>query len=232
MGVGADERVGERHGLPVQVAHDDDPGQVLEVDLVHDPGSGRHHPQVAEGALRPTEQLVALAVAPVLHVHVEREGIGRAVAVDLHGVVDDEVRGHQRVDTSRIAAEFGHRIAHRGEVDDGRHPGEVLEQDARGKERHLGFGGGSRAPRRERADVGLRDGVMAGMAKHVLQQDLDGHRRVVEVGHARPLQSVDGDTTVAHPEVIARSERIGGLRRLVHQGGPPRSRAAAGSDGS
>src|SRR5690348_17805024 len=36
-----------------------------------------------------------------------------------------------RVDLRRVAAEVGHRVPHRREVDDGRHAGQVLEQDAR-----------------------------------------------------------------------------------------------------
>ena len=53
-----------------------------------------------------------------------------AVLVDLHGVVDDEIDRLQRVDALRIAAERLDRVAHRGEIDDGGHAGEVLQQHA------------------------------------------------------------------------------------------------------
>jgi hypothetical protein len=46
-------------------------------------------------------------------------------------VVDHQLDRHQRVDLVRVAAELAHRVAHRGEVDDGGHAGEVLHQHAR-----------------------------------------------------------------------------------------------------
>ena len=51
----------------------DDRGEVLEVDLVDDPGPRRDDAQVAERGLCPAEQLVALAVALVLPLDVEGE---------------------------------------------------------------------------------------------------------------------------------------------------------------
>ena len=61
--------------------------------------------QVAEGGLRPAQELVALDVALVLALDVERERAGRPEPVDLDGVVDDEVGRHERVDQRRVAAE-------------------------------------------------------------------------------------------------------------------------------
>jgi hypothetical protein len=46
-------------------------------------------------------------------------------------VVDDEVDRDERVDLLRVAAEVRHGVAHRGEIDDRRHAGEVLHQHAR-----------------------------------------------------------------------------------------------------
>ena len=130
--VGADERVG--HGDAV--ADRDDAAEVLEVDLVHDAHARRHDAEGAERALGPAQQQVALDVALVLALDVVRVGLQRAGLVDLHRVVDHEVARHQRVDARRVAAGARHGRAHRGEVDDGGHAGEVLQQHARGEERH------------------------------------------------------------------------------------------------
>ena len=46
-------------------------------------------------------------------------------------MVDDEIDGRERIDLLRIAAELRHRVAHGGEIDDGRHAGEILHQHAR-----------------------------------------------------------------------------------------------------
>ena len=64
----------------------------------HDAGGGRDDAEVVEGLLAPLEELVALAVALELHVDVVVHGIGLPKSVDLHGVVDDQVDGDQRVD--------------------------------------------------------------------------------------------------------------------------------------
>ena len=60
-----------------------------------------------------------------------------AVVVDHHRVVDDEVDGHQRLDRLGILAHVGGHVAHRREVGEQRHAGEVLQDDARDHERDL-----------------------------------------------------------------------------------------------
>ncbi len=74
--VGADERVGVRGA----VAAEHDLREVFEVDLVHDAGAGRHDAEVLERLLAPAQELVALAVALVLALHVvhEREAACRS----------------------------------------------------------------------------------------------------------------------------------------------------------
>ena len=177
VGVGPDDRV--RIGDPAAIRIGpirDDRGQELEVDLVDDPGPGWHDAQVAERGLGPAQELVALAVPVVLAFHVEGEGAGRPEPVDLDRVVDDEVGRDERVDQARVAPEIGHRVAHDGQVDDGRHAGEVLEQDPGRHERDLRLGGGPRSPGEERLDVLGADDPAARVAEQVLEQDLDRHR--------------------------------------------------------
>ena len=127
MAVRADERVRHRDA----VLHLDDAGQVLEVDLVDDPGRRRHDGEVVEGLLAPLEELVALAVALELALGVELQRRGRAKGINLHRVVNDEVGRHQRVDLLRVSPYLPHRASHRREVDDRGHPGEVLHHHAR-----------------------------------------------------------------------------------------------------
>ena len=164
MGVGADDRVGKGH-RPVRVRPlGDDRREELEVDLVDDAGPRRDDPQVAEGRLGPAQELVALDVALVLALHVVGECALAAEAVDLHRVIDHEVRRHERVDQRRVAAEVRHRVAHDREVDDRGHAGQVLEDHARGHERDLGLGGATRvatrsaSPRRRRGPSPRRRG--------------------------------------------------------------------------
>ena len=96
-----------------------------------DAGVGRDDLEVVERALSPAQERVALAVALELELGVALEGRRGAEHVDLYGVVDDELRGDQRVDLVGVAAHVPHRVAHRGQVDDGGHAGEVLHEHAR-----------------------------------------------------------------------------------------------------
>ena len=230
--VGADERVGE--GPAVSLL--DHAGQELEVHLVDDPRSGRHDLEVAEALLPPAQECVALAVALELELDVADERAARAEDVHLHRVVDHELDGNQRVDLLRVAAEVCHRVAHRCEVDDGRDAGEVLEQDARRRERDLAV----RLVRCDPAGHGLDVRPVAG-PEHILEQDPQrvGEARDVPLFLER-VEPVDLQLAVADRERGARGELVGGhtsnlskRRRhgcFGHAGSWPR-RVVSGHDG-
>ncbi len=195
-------------GKATPVAVVDDRGQELQVDLVDDARAGRHDAQVAEGGLGPAQQLVALAVALVLALHVEGEGGGRPEPVDLDRVIDDQVGRDQRIHARGVTPELGHRIAHDRQVDDGRHAGEVLEDDPRGHERDLGLSRLARPPGGEGLHVGRVDDAAAGMPKHVLEQDPDRDR---QRGRARRATQGVQAIQVGQP----RAERGAGAERVV-----------------
>ena len=160
------------------VVHADDARQVLDVDLVHDAGLGRHDAEVAERVLAPAQEHVALAVALVLEVGVQLERAGGAEVIDLHRVVDDELDRLQRVDARRVAAERGDAVAHRRQVDHARHAGEVLQQHPRRHERDLAVGvRRGRVPAGQRADVlGLHERAVLA-PQQVLEQDAQRERQ-------------------------------------------------------
>ena len=116
--IGADAGVGIGDDVAVLAGHRPHRlGEIFEVDLVADAGAGRHDAEIAEGLLAPFQEVVALLVALVFELDVAGEGDRRAEFVDDDGMVDDEVDRHQRVDLLRVAAERGHGVAHRREVD-------------------------------------------------------------------------------------------------------------------
>ena len=191
--VGADQRVREGD----TVAHLDDLAQVLEVDLVDDAHPRRDDAEVLEGALRPAEQRVALGVALELAVDVALVGAVGAERVDLDGVVDHQVDGHQRVDLAGVAAAAGDGVAHRGQVDHGRDAGQVLHDHARGHEREVRVGRRI-GPCGEGVDVGLGDVLAVHAAEQVLEQH--AHR----VGQRmRVDQAVDAMDHLAGREGVA-----------------------------
>ena len=127
MRVGADERIGERQRLAVHRRVKHDARQIFEVHLVADARIGRNDLEIVEGLLSPAQEGVALDVAMEFEFGVEREGHVGAGLVDLHGMVDHQFRGQQGIHFFRIAAQLADRFAHRGEIDDGGHAGEVLQ---------------------------------------------------------------------------------------------------------
>ncbi len=207
--VGADQGVGVGLEDAVVLAAVDDLGQVLEVDLVADPGRRRDDAEVVEGLLAPFEERVALEVALEVVLGVDGEGALVAEGVDLDRVVDHQVDVDQRVDRRRVAADLLHRVAHRRQVDDGGDAGEVLHQHPGGLEGDLDAGLGGRVPAGDRLDVGGADRDAVLEPQHVLQQDLD---RVGQAGDVEALlqrvEAEDLELAPAHLEGRTGAEGI------------------------
>ncbi|MNH16936.1 hypothetical protein D3C79_765880 [compost metagenome] len=179
--VGADQGVGEGVGTALFLAGPDGAAEVFQVDLVADPGAGRHHAEIVERALAPAQERVALAIALHFDVDVLVEGLWRGVTVDHHRVVDHQVDRRQRVDPLRITAGLGHGGAHGGEVYHCRHAGEVLHQDPRRAVLDLAVGAACLKPLGQGAQVVAGDGLAVLPAQQVLQQHLERHRQALQV---------------------------------------------------
>ena len=150
-------------------------------------------------------------------------------------MVDDEVGRDQRIHARGIAAQVGHGIAHRRQVDDGRDPVKSWRINPRRHEGDLGVAPGARPPRGQDLHVGRLDDAAARVAEDILEEDLDGHRGTLEVDPiADGGQPIDGRQ--ARPERAAGAERIvtgteigpslGGYTRRV-QAYPARARATS-----
>jgi len=132
MAVGADQRVGVSDDLARLVGSGPDGlRDIFEIDLVADARARGDDLEIVEALAAPFEEGIAFGIALILERDIILERLGRAELVDHHAVIDDEMDRHQRIDLLRVAAERLHRIAHCGEVDDGRNPGEILHQHAR-----------------------------------------------------------------------------------------------------
>ena len=154
------------------VAGEHDPREILEIDLVTDAGIGRHDQKIVERVLGPPQELVTLAVAIELQLGIDSEGVTPCEHISDDRVVDHQLNRNQRVDPPRITSQRDDRVAHRDEVDNARHTGEVLQQHAGWGELDLDPMVGRRIPRRERVDLvrGHGDAVFA--SQQVLEQDL------------------------------------------------------------
>ena len=109
------------------------------------------------------------------------------------------------------------RVAHRRQVDDRGHAGEVLHQHARGREGDLLARLRLRVPARERLDVGGADRAVALGAQQVLQQHLQRERQPRHVKAL--LQRVQPEDLVLPPAYLKRALRAKAVVRHT----PPRA---------
>ncbi len=171
-----------------------------------DPGVRRNDGEVVEGCLTPPQELVALAVAAELQLRVAGEGVGAAEDVRDDRVVDHQLGRRQRIDLRGVSAQRRHGLAHRGEVDHARHPGEVLHDHPSRCELYLLARLGGWVPGGERVDVVGRDvGAVLG-AQQVLQQDAQTVGQ--PVGSGNRVQPADRIRTVTYLEVTCAAEAV------------------------
>ncbi len=183
----------------------------LEIHLVDDADVGWHGAKIVKRLLTPAEEFVALAVAAEFQVHVQLQGIARAEAVDLHGVVDHQVDWDQWIDLPRIAPEPLHRAAHRRQIDNGRDAGEILQHDARRHERDLGFRGSRRVPGSQTANILLGHDIPVACPQHGFQQISDRVGQGGDVPQSlifQPRQSINSHGPAARLEGVSRGKRI------------------------
>jgi hypothetical protein len=137
----------------------------------------------------PSAELVALAVALVFDLDVALERVRCSEEVGDHRVVDDQVGRRQRIDLFGVAAQLADGLAHGGQVDDARHPGEVLHDHPRGGELDLHARVGRRIPVGDGLDVVLGDvGAVLG-AQQVLGEHLEAVGKFLGTGYR--VQAVD-----------------------------------------
>ncbi len=152
--IGSNQRIGVCLSIPAEYHR----CQVFEVHLVHDARIGRHHAEIAERGLAPAQQHVALAVALEFEQCVKSKRILRAELIHLHGVIDHQIGGHQRIGAAWVSAHGRECIAHCSEIDHAGHAGEILQQHARRHEADL-FGLAARRRAGHIADVVRRNAL-------------------------------------------------------------------------
>ena len=201
MAVGADDGVREDETVEPRrfrfVVRDGrrDASEEFKVDLVNDPDGRRNGVEVVERTLRPAEEGIAFGVPFEFAVDVLLERIGGTEVVGLNRVVDDEIDRNERVDFFRVAAETLHRGAHRGQVDDRRDAGEVLQDDAGRFERHFERTEIVRRPTRQIFDVGFGNREFVAVAQRRFEQNANRVRERGEFGQPAFFQR--GETIIA-----------------------------------
>jgi hypothetical protein len=176
----------------------DHPGEMLDVDLVHDPGARRNDLEIIESGLTPAQELITLVVAAVFDLDVPSECIGCTEDISDHGVIDYQLCWRERVDLGRVATHICHCLTHRGQIDYTWHTREVLHDHSGRCELNLFAGLGVRIPARQCPNViGGDIGAVFG-AEQVLQQDLEAVRQ--RIGSLHGVQPEDLVRVLAHLE--------------------------------
>ena len=151
---------------------------------MHDAGGWGDDAEVVERLLAPLEELVAFGVAVEVELVVDGQALGGAEVVDLHGVVDDEVAGDERVDLGRVAAELDDGVTHGCEVHDAGDAGEVLQNNAAGEEGDFDFADVFGVVVADGLHVFCGDGMAVEVAECGLEQDFDGVRQTIQITDA------------------------------------------------
>ena len=187
-----------------------------------DAGIRRNDLEILKTFLSPAQESVALDIALHFEIGVEREGARGAELVHLHGVVDHEFGGKQRIDFLRIAAQLADGVAHGGEIDDGGDAGEILKQDARGHERDFFFGGAAALegsqPARARMSSAWTKRSSSWRSK-IFEQNLQREgkpRGLADAGALERVEAIDFKGVAAHGESGAGAKRVfcDGLMRV------------------
>ena len=180
----ANERVGIVNAALFQHAL----GEVFKVHLMHNTDAGRDDLERVERLHAPLQELVALAVAGEFQIQILRHRVRRTGEVHLHRVVHDEIHRHERLDDLRILADLVHRAAHRCEVHEQRHTGEVLQHDAGDHERDLRRAFLGRLPIRELLHVRFLHLEPVAITQHGFQHETDADRQLGDGADAGRFQ--------------------------------------------
>ena len=124
VGVGTNARI--RVGEAIIVKHH--AGEVFNIHLVHNAGSGRHHAEVGKRLGSPPQELITLFIAFVFNVDVGGQSVRVAESLNDHRVVNHHLCGVQRVHLVGVTAKSFHRFTHGGKVNHTRDTSKVLHQ--------------------------------------------------------------------------------------------------------
>ena len=224
VAIGPDAGIGIGDGDTVLVNRSPDGlRDVLQIDLVADPGARRYGLEIGEASGAPLQKVIALAVAVIFDFDVLFEGLGVAEFVDHHRMVDHQMDRDQRVDLAGITAEFGDCIAHRGQIDHAGHPGEILQQHPR--RAILDFvlrGGRVLLPVYQGLDIGRGHcETIVFKPQQVFQQHLHAERQAADIAKLRGggFQRVIGVILAPNGKRAACAERV--LSDLSHAANSP-----------
>ena len=158
--------------------------EVFQIHLMNDPRLRRHDVEVVKRLLSPLEKFVPFPIALKFLLRVIRQRHVAAEIIHLHRVIDHQIDRHQRIDSSRISTSALHRGPHGGQIDHGRHAGQVLQNHPRDLKWHLAGVRNLRIPLGQPLHILAGHLKLISIAQRALQQHLDRKRQLIDVGNA------------------------------------------------
>ena len=153
MRIRADKRIGEINA----VAFENALGKVFEIHLVNDADARRNYLEPVKCLRAPFEEAIPLVISLELHLHVPLICCFASGKVDLHGVIDDQVDRHKRLNDSRVLSHSLYSRAHCRQIDQQRHARKILQNDAGNDKRYLFGPFLIRLPSGKRSYIGFTD---------------------------------------------------------------------------
>ena len=144
---------------------------------MHDADTGGNDLERVERLHAPFQKLVTLAVPVEFHLQILFQRVGGTRKVHLHRVVHHQIHRHQRFDDFGVFAHPGGGGAHRRQIHQQRHAGEILQHDARHNKGNFRRAGLNRLPVRQRADRRLAHAFAVAIAEHGFEHEPDGNRQ-------------------------------------------------------
>ena len=204
---------GKATQLPSELRAEDHAREIFEIHLVANAGVRRDHFEILQAFLAPAQKSVALDIALHFQFGVEGERIGRAELIHLHGMVDHQFGGKQRIDflrRRRPASRIASRIAARSTT-----AGTPVKScsSTRAGMKEISFSVAPAAfvgsqPASARMSSGVNEAVVL-VAQQIFEQHFQGKRQarhVADAGARERVQAINFKGIAADAKIRASGE--------------------------
>ena len=131
MTVGPHQGIRVRQNLSIRRLGPNHFGQVLQINLVTNPRTGRHDPKVVKRALSPSEKPIPFAVALHFNCHVFVERVLGAEVIHHNAMINDKIHRGERVNHPGIVSGINDSATHGRQIGDRGHASKILHEHAR-----------------------------------------------------------------------------------------------------
>ena len=100
--------------------------EIFQVDLMNDARSRWHDSEIAECALPPLQEFIALHIALKFLLVIDCQRNATAIRIDLHRMINHKIARNKRIDALGISTHSLHRTTHRSKINNARNTSEIL----------------------------------------------------------------------------------------------------------